>query len=157
MEFSIKPIGSIEVGEEGMFVKVEQCYKEALKGLEEFSHVSIFWWFDGCDNEKSRGLRVIDTPYGCCDEKKGIFATRSPERPNPIALTVAQVIHIDHDKASIQISFIDANNNSPVIDLKPYTPSLDRVESPSVPSWCRHWPRSLEESAEFDWEEEMKD
>jgi len=55
----------------------------------------------------------------------------------------------------IQVGYTDADNGSPVIDLKPYTPSLDRVENPSVPEWCRHWPKSLEKSADFDWDSEM--
>jgi hypothetical protein len=42
-----------------------------------------------------------------------------------------------------------------VLDLKPYTPSIDRVESPSVPEWCDHWPKSYEESGGFDWEAEF--
>jgi len=44
---------------------------------------------------------------------------------------------------------------SPVLDIKPYTPSLDRVEAPGVPKWCSHWPKSLEQSEDFDWENEF--
>ena len=51
----------------------------------------------------------------------------------------------------IGLSHIDARDNTPVIDLKPYTPSLDRVAHPCVPDWCASWPKSLEESADFDW------
>lgn len=40
----------------------------------------------------------------------------------------------------------------PVLDIKPYTPSLDRVETPNVPEWCSEWPKSTEESGNFDWE-----
>ena len=65
-----------------------------------------------------------------------ISATRSPARPNPIALTTVEVPHIDHASGIIQIAYIDAFDNSPVIDIKPYTPSLDRVENPEVPTWC---------------------
>jgi len=43
-------------------------------------------------------------------------------------------------------------NNSPVLDIKPYIPSLDRVENPIVPDWYEHWPKSCEESGDFDWE-----
>lgn len=82
----------------------------------------------------------------------GIFATRSPARPNPIALGTAQVIRIDHASGVIQIAYTDAADQTPVLDIKPYTPSLDRVESPAVPDWCSHWPKSLEESGGFDWE-----
>ena len=94
-------------------------------------------------------------PYKKAPEVMGVFATRSPIRPNPIALTTAQVINIDYEKGIIQVAAIDANDNSPVLDIKPYTPSLDRVEVPDVPKWCSHWPKSLEESEDYDWESEL--
>lgn len=85
----------------------------------------------------------------------GIFATRSPVRPNPIALSTAEIIGIDYQNGIVQIAYIDANDNTPLLDIKPYTPSLDRVETPGVPAWCSHWPQSLEESASFAWENEF--
>ncbi len=66
-------------------------------------------------------------------------------------MTTVQIISIDHENGIIKIPYIDANDNSPVIDLKPYTPSIDRVENPSVPKWCSHWPKSVEKSGEFNW------
>ena len=50
------------------------------------------------------------------------------------------------------LAYIDAENGTPVLDVKPYTPSLDRVERPDVPGWCAHWPKSAEASGDFDWE-----
>ena len=85
----------------------------------------------------------------------GIFATRSPARPNPIALTAVEVIQIDYENGIIRIAYTDANDGTPVLDLKPYTPSIDRVESPDVPDWCAHWPKNVEESGDFDWENEF--
>ena len=82
----------------------------------------------------------------------GIFATRSPIRPNPIALTTAPVTYIDYENGVIHIAYMDANDNTPVLDIKPYTPSMDRIESPAVPAWCSHWTISQEESAAFPWE-----
>jgi tRNA (Thr-GGU) A37 N-methylase len=46
-------------------------------------------------------------------------------------------------------------DNSSIIDVKPYIPSIDRVENPIVPKWCSHWPLSYEESGNFDWENEF--
>ena len=83
----------------------------------------------------------------------GVFATRSPERPNPIALTACEVLNIDYENGIITIPFIDAENDTPVLDIKPYTPSLDRVENPVVPQWCNTWPKSVESSGDFDWSE----
>lgn len=74
---------------------------------------------------------------------------------NPIALTAVQVIHIDHEKGILQLAYIDADDGTPVLDIKPYTPSIDRIEKPEVPEWCRHWPMSAEESGDFDWSAEF--
>ena len=46
----------------------------------------------------------------------------------------------------IRVVFIDADDNTPVLDIKPYTPSFDRVETPGVPAWCSEWPKSTEVS-----------
>ena len=53
----------------------------------------------------------------------GVFATRSPLRPNPIALTAAEIIHTDQEKGLIRVTFLDADNGTPVLDIKPYTQS----------------------------------
>ncbi len=154
-QFIVNQIGNIRVDEQGMRIEVFPRYKTALKGLDGFSHINVFWWCNGFDDELSRSTLESRSPYKGSPDIMGIFATRSPIRPNPIALTPAQILHIDYDKAVIYIAYIDADNNTPVIDLKPYTPSLDRVENPAVPIWCRHWPKSLEQSAEFDWESQF--
>lgn len=151
----VNPIGEIKICEDGMFVELNEKYIPGLKELEGFSHVDVIWWFDGCDNKESRSILETASPYKKGPSTLGIFATRSPSRPNPIALTVAQIIYIDYEKGRIQIAYIDANDGTPVLDLKPYTPSLDRVETPKVPKWCSHWPKNLEESGAFNWEEEF--
>lgn len=85
----------------------------------------------------------------------GTFATRSPERPNPIALSCCGVTYVDLDNGIIGLEYIDARNGSPVLDIKPYTPSIDRVEKVSMPDWCAHWSRCYEDSGDFDWEKEF--
>ncbi len=154
-QFQVKPIGKIRVSAEGMFVDVDKHYIPALKALDGFSHLNIVWWFSQCDNEKARNVLSIPRPYKKAPAIMGIFSTRSPERPNPIALSTAQMIYIDYANGTIRLAYVDANDSSPVIDLKPYTPSLDRVERPGVPEWCGHWPKSVEKSGEFDWENEF--
>ncbi|TGE35785.1 S-adenosylmethionine-dependent methyltransferase [Desulfosporosinus fructosivorans] len=154
-QFAVNPIGKIETSEAGMLIEVTTQYIPALKELDGFSHVNVLWWFDGNDNNESRSVLEVPAPYKKSPLSMGIFATRSPFRPNPIALTVAQILYIDHAKGTIAIAYIDANEGSPVIDLKPYTPSLDRVEAPRVPEWCGHWPKSLEDSGSFNWENEF--
>lgn len=150
--FNVRPIGKISVNQEGMYIMLEAEYISALRALNGFSHINVIWWLSGSDNEDARSILETPQPYKGAPEVMGIFATRSPFRPNPIALTAVQIINIDYERGIIQIAYIDANDNSPVLDIKPYTPSLDRVETPSVPEWCGHWPKSLEESGNFNWE-----
>jgi len=94
-------------------------------------------------------------PYRAGPEKIGVFATRSPARPNPIAMTVASILGIDQKEGIIQIPWIDAAPDTPIIDLKPYQPSGDRVKDIAMPNWCSHWPKWLEDSGSFDWASEM--
>ena len=111
----------------------------------------MIWWFSGHDREKDRSVLRTEKPYRDGPGVMGVFATRSPLRPNPIALTAAEIIHTDQEKGLIRVTFLDAYNGTPVLDIKPYTPSLDRVETPGVPVWCSKWPKSTEESGCFDW------
>ena len=151
--FTVQSIGKVCNNENGTFIEVGEKYIPALQALEGYSHLNVLWWFSDCDNAQSRSVLEIVQPYKCAPEVVGIFATRSPERPNPIALTAVEIIRIDFEQGIIQVAFIDANDNTPVLDIKPYTPSFDRVENPGVPAWCSNWPRSTEESGYFNWEE----
>lgn len=153
--FQVNPIGKINVNEKGMFIELEPKYIPAMQALDGFSHLSVIWWFSDFDNAEMRNILETPQPYKNAPAVMGIFATRSPIRPNPIALTAVQIIEIDHKKGIIQIAWIDANDGTPVLDIKPYTPSADRIEAPGVPEWCSHWPKSLEESENFDWENEF--
>lgn len=154
-DLSLTPIGKTETLDGLRIIRLHKAYVPALQALEGFSHVDVLWWFDGCDNETSRSSLKEHSPYKHAPAVMGTFATRSPERPNPIALSVAEVIGINQEEGTVTLAYLDADDDSPVIDLKPYTPSLDRVEKPRVPAWCSHWPKSLEESADFKWEDEF--
>jgi tRNA-Thr(GGU) m(6)t(6)A37 methyltransferase TsaA len=153
--YQVKPIGKIRIGEGEILIELEPNYIPALQALDGFSHLSVIWWFSDFDNDEARNTIETLQPYKMAPAVMGIFATRSPVRPNPIALTAVQVIRIDYEKGIIQIAYIDANDGTPILDIKPYTPSLDRVETPGVPEWCSHWPKSLEESENFDWKNEF--
>ncbi len=153
--FYVNPVGKVRVGEYGMMVEVNEKYIPALKELDGFGHLDIIWWCDKSDFEEARSILEVTAPYKKGPQEMGIFATRSPARPNPLGLTVVQLLHIDHENGILHIAYIDADDGTPVIDIKPYTPSLDRVESPRVPKWCSHWPASLEQSGDFPWEDEF--
>lgn len=153
MEYRLKEIGKVKNDGEGTYIQLDKEYILGLKALDGFSHINVIWWFSGCDNEEDRHELQTSQPYKDAPETMGVFATRSPARPNPIALTTSEVIGIDFESGAIQVAFIDADDGTPVLDIKPYTPSFDRVEAPEVPAWCSGWPMSTEESGCFDWEQ----
>lgn len=153
--FEVNAVGTICNNETGTSIKLDAHYIPALKALDGFSHINVLWWCSDFDKAEYRSVLDTEQPYKNAPQKMGIFATRSPIRPNPIALTTVELIQIDYLNGIIQIAFIDANDNTPILDIKPYTPSFDRIETPAVPNWCSHWPKSLEQSASFAWENEF--
>ena len=150
MNYQVKTIGTVKNDEAGTFIQLEPEYIPGLLALEGFSHINVIWWFSGCDNNAARNELQFEQPYKGAPEVMGVFATRAPARPNPIALTASEIIGLDYANGIIRIAFIDAEDNTPVLDIKPYTPSLDRVETPDVPAWCSKWPKSTEASGSFD-------
>ena len=151
-DYQLKPIGKVRNGDTGAFIELEPEYIPGLQALEGFSHINVIWWFSDCDHPAARNLLQTRQPYKNAPPVMGVFATRSPARPNPIALTTSEMICVDFNRGRIQIAFIDADDNTPVLDIKPYTPSFDRVETPGVPAWCSAWPKSTEASGCFHWE-----
>lgn len=153
--FTVKQIGVIRTDENGFRIELVPAYKEALIGLDGFSYLNVLWWFSGCDNEVDRSILSEEKPYKKGPDTLGAFATRSPQRPNPIALSCTYVTYIDAENGVIGLAYIDADDQTPVLDIKPYTPSLDRVEVAEIPTWCKHWPSKVEASGDFDWESEF--
>lgn len=155
MIYQLSPIGKAIVNNGRFGIEIDQKYRMAIEGLEGFSHIQVIWWFSACDNDTSRNRFVLPKPYRTAPDTLGVFSTRTPERPNPIAVSTAYITSIDSENGIIILAWLDAFDGSPVLDIKPYTPSMDRVEVPEVPEWCRHWPRSIETSGDFDWEYEF--
>lgn len=154
-KYEVHAIGTVTNNEEGSSIRLDSAYIPALRALDGFGYINVLWWFSDFDNEQARSVLEAGQPYKKAPDKMGIFATRSPVRPNPIALTAVEVIDIDYQNGIIAISYIDANDGTPVLDIKPYTPSIDRVEDPAVPDWCSNWPKSVETSGDFDWADEF--
>jgi len=95
--YQVFPIGKVTITDEGTFIKLEAKYIPALQALDGFSHLNIIWWFSNFDNEEARNMLESPKPYKHAPDLVGIFATRSPVRPNPITLTAVEVIRIDAD------------------------------------------------------------
>jgi tRNA-Thr(GGU) m(6)t(6)A37 methyltransferase TsaA len=148
--FQIKSIGIIESNEkQGNFsLLINEEIRSALKHLSDFSHVIVLWWFDKMDNENSRKILTTGLPYAKGVEA-GVFACRSECRPNPIAMSICNIINIDEEKGVVQLDYIEAFDGTPIIDLKPYIPINDRVKNVKVAEWFKEWPEWREDAGEF--------
>ena len=155
MEIGVKPIGRV-VSKGGRYsIELEEKYIEAALGLSEYGHVQVIWWGHLLDNAECRNLCVLDKPYKNGPDLVGVLATRSPVRPNPIMMTACALTGVDAENRRLELGWIDAEDGTPVLDVKPYQPSNDRVRDVKMPAWCAHWPAWLEESGEFDWGREF--
>lgn len=153
--YSVSPVAEVSNENGSCKIIVKEEYRKALSGLDGFNYVNVVWWADQIDNEELRSLVEVDKPYAKSPDKLGIFATRSQIRPNPIAITPVMVQNLDIEKGEITIPFIDAENKTPVLDIKPYSACIDRIKNVTYPDWCDHWPKWYEESADFDWASEF--
>ncbi len=155
MEVTFNPIGKVIVENGRYFIEIEDKYFDATLGLDEYSHIQVVWWSNLYDSEESRDCRIIESPYKKGPEKVGILATRSPIRPNPIAITSCPLIYLDKKNHRLELAYIDSENDTPVLDIKPYHPSVDKIRDVKMPDWCKHWPNFYEESETFDWSKEF--
>lgn len=97
-------------------LEVEPGFEEGLTDIEGFSHLFVIWVFD-----RSEGFQLLGTPP-CDDTPHGVFATRSPWRPNPIGLTVVELL--GRDGPRLRVRGIDMLDATPILDIKPYLSSV---------------------------------
>lgn len=103
----------------GARLLVDVPYRPGLAGLERASHVIILTWL----HHAPRNL-IIQKPRQAA-EAKGVFSIRSPARPNPIGLHIARLVSLDATGGVLELDAIDVLDGTPVVDLKPYLPSID--------------------------------
>ena len=138
--FTLFPIGYVRRTKKDIRIEIIEEFIPALKELEQYSHVHIIWWMHKTDREDFRHPSQYfqeEEPFGEGTPTTGVFALRGNVRPNPIGITIAKTIGINHKKGQITIQNIDAIDRTPVLDLKPYEPIRDRVKEPTIPEWLR--------------------
>jgi len=91
-------------------------FEPGLTDIEGFSHLFVVWVFD-----RSEGFELLGTPP-IDDRPHGVFATRSPRRPNPIGLTVVELLRREGNR--LQVRGVDMLDGTPILDLKPYLSSI---------------------------------
>lgn len=149
-------IGTVEITENRYEIQLNPTYRSGLLGLSDFGHAHVLWWANQAATATDRSRLVCARPYARSDADVGVFASRSPERPNPIGMSVVTLMQVDADKGRIIVPFIDALPGTPVLDIKPYFPTSDRVRDVRMPEWSEPWPMDYESSADFDWSGEFR-
>jgi len=139
----LEPIGIIHTpfaSQEGMprstsqaigvrgIVEVFEPYRAGLRDLEGFSHIILLWHLDRID-----GFHLEAVPPKQ-SETRGLFATRSPHRPNPIGLSVVELHGIE--EGTLHVERVDMLDGSPLLDIKPYIPASDSIPN-ARPGWLR--------------------
>ncbi|MBB4265402.1 TrmO family methyltransferase domain-containing protein [Roseospira visakhapatnamensis] len=154
--FGVRGIGETRFEHGDYALHILPAYRDALEGLQGFSHAIALWWAHDADSASLRDQTTCKRPYTSSKADVGIFASRSEARPNPIGMSVFAILEVDVAHGIITTPFIDTHPNTPLIDIKPYVPALDRVDRASIPQNFAHWPKSLEDSACFDWSQEFE-
>ena len=137
---TIKPVGYVRTQAVGDEVKDKTRISEivihpelaaVLDGIADYSHLHVLFWLHEISDEKRMMLKVhprgrIDLPL------VGVFAARTNLRPNPIGLTLVELVEVEGNVLTVR--GLDAFNGSPVLDIKPYD-YWDAVEHARVPQW----------------------
>jgi len=122
-------------------IEIDPAYEELLEGVEDFSHILILYWPHLIPDDE-RKIRMVH-PMGRKDlPKKGIFATRSPVRPNPVL--VSSVKLLERNKNCLKVQGLEAIDQSPVIDIKPVVRERYSIENLKFPDWLLQAHRELE-------------
>lgn len=107
----------------------EYRVSDALRGMSDFSHIWLIWSFS--EARRSDWSPTVRPPRLGGNERVGVFATRSPYRPNSLALSCVKLVRIDHREGLgdvITVSGADLMNGTPIYDIKPYLPYADSIE-----------------------------
>jgi tRNA-Thr(GGU) m(6)t(6)A37 methyltransferase TsaA len=157
MEFNLQPIGIIHSPFKEKFAVPRQPglaksieaelellppynQQETLRGLEDFSHIWLIFLFH--QNLKRNWHTTVRPPRLGGNKKVGVFASRSPFRPNPVGLSAVELIEIVYQKPRLYLRLrgTDLVDGTPVLDIKPYLPYTDALPAaqggyaPTVPS-----------------------
>jgi tRNA-Thr(GGU) m(6)t(6)A37 methyltransferase TsaA len=144
MAFSVKPIGVVKssiknrrkVAHDDLKAQiiVDPAYQKALDGIDSFSHIIIVFWL----HKIKKGERLIMQVHPYRNPSlplKGVFATRSPVRPNPIGLTVVKLLK--RKENLLTVAGLDAIDGTPVLDIKPYLPEQFSNVELTIPGWVK--------------------
>ncbi len=135
--FMLYPIGKITKADGKTKIVLDKKYQAGLLGLDGFSHIYVYWWFDRNDTPEKRAILQIhpSPPGNMAHPLTGVFATRSPFRPNLIGMTLCKIISVRDN--IVEIAGIDAFADTAVLDIKPHVPRFDVAPNATVPWWLK--------------------
>jgi tRNA-Thr(GGU) m(6)t(6)A37 methyltransferase TsaA len=132
-------LGVVEkAGEEEARITIFPEFCPALRGVENYSHLIILFWFHQRDTPEERKTLQVTPKRHPGAPQVGVFACRSPTRPNPIGLCVVELLKVDN--CTLLVKGLDAAEGSPILDIKPYLPRADSVPGARAPEWMSHGP-----------------
>jgi tRNA-Thr(GGU) m(6)t(6)A37 methyltransferase TsaA len=117
MILRLHPIGWIRKTNTKTTIVLYKKYQAGLMGIDKLSEIWVLWWFDRNDTPRMRSTLKVHPKGNPANPLTGVFATRAPMRPNLIALSRCKILAVK--KNVIEIDFIDALPDTPVLDLKP--------------------------------------
>ena len=136
----LEPVGFVKTKAVGKEVRDKSLISQiifredlagSLEGIREFSHIFVLFWLHEID-DKAKGIKKVH-PRGRQDMPLlGVFATRTPYRPNPIGLTRVKLLDVKDNVVTVQ--GLDAFDGTPVLDIKPFD-HWDTTEDVRVPDW----------------------
>ncbi len=127
------PIGVVRNTGAAAWLEVREEYRDAMLGLEGFSHILVFFWFNQNDTPELRATLQVRPRKNPQNPVTGVFATHSPLRPNLVGLTRCRVLAIED--MVIRLDAIDARDGSPLIDIKCFIPDKEPVPDIRLPHW----------------------
>jgi len=134
--FKLYPVGTVQRQHGTTKLRIFERYRDALKGLDGFSHAIVLYWFDQNDTPEKRNILQVHPRGNKNNPLTGVFACRAPVRPNLIALSRCKLLSIRNE--IVTVDKIDALDSSPILDIKPYIPSIDNEsEGIRVPNWLK--------------------
>ena len=134
----IRFVGLVESSGDSATISIYPDYCPAILGIENYSHLIILYWMHLRDDKKNRKTLQVIPPRHEGAPLTGVFACRSPSRPNPIGFSVVELIKVEEN--NIIVSSLDALDGSPVIDIKPYSVRGDCRPNAHGPKWSLRGP-----------------
>jgi tRNA-Thr(GGU) m(6)t(6)A37 methyltransferase TsaA len=117
------------------WLEIYPKFAPGLKGLQDFSHLWVFYWFHENDTPEQRRTLQVHPRRNPANPLTGVFACRSPERPNLIGLTACRLIQVQGNV--VEVAALDARDGTPILDLKPYIPAADAIPEAATPWWLK--------------------